>query len=136
MQNKRMKKIYVKRMQRYIEDRFTEELKNLSRSQGRILVKLIYRQTGRTAYNLVKELRSGWNAFWYNNTAWLYNISLKSEYNPSEVKEDYLIEDILRRSFANGELDYQKSAIDINYLKLREQWEGTRDHPLQERPIE
>jgi len=41
MQNKRQKKVYVKRTQRYIEDHFTDELKKLSRSQGRILIKLI-----------------------------------------------------------------------------------------------
>ena len=49
MQNKQQRKVYVKRTQRYIEDHFTDELKKLSRSQGRILIKLIHRQTGRAA---------------------------------------------------------------------------------------
>ena len=82
MQNKRQKKVYVKRTQRYIEDHFTDELKKLSRSQGRILIKLIHRQTGKTAYELVKDLRNGWNAYWYNKTAWLYDLSLKKGYDP------------------------------------------------------
>ena len=59
MQNSRQKKVYVKRTQKYIEDHFTEELKKLSRSQGRILIKLIHRQTGKTAYDLVRDLRNG-----------------------------------------------------------------------------
>ena len=50
MQNKQQRKVYVKRTQRYIEDHFTDELKKLSRSQGRLLIKLIHRQTGKTAY--------------------------------------------------------------------------------------
>ncbi|MFK8268493.1 DUF4294 domain-containing protein [Capnocytophaga cynodegmi] len=118
MRNKRAKKLYTKRMQKYIEDRFTDELKKLSRSQGRILVKLIHRQTGRTAFQLVKDLRNGWSAFMYNSTAWLYDISLKTEYNPTENNEDLLIEEILLRAFANDELEYQAPAFEIDFGKI------------------
>ncbi|MFK8266667.1 DUF4294 domain-containing protein [Capnocytophaga cynodegmi] len=118
MRNKRAKKLYTKRMQKYIEDRFTDELKKLSRSQGRILVKLIHRQTGRTAFQLVKDLRNGWSAFMYNSTAWLYDISLKTEYNPTENNEDLLIEEILLRAFANDELEYQAPAFEIDFSKI------------------
>lgn len=121
MKNKRSKKVYTKRMQKYIEDRFTDELKKLSRSQGRILVKLIHRQTGRTAYQLVKDLRNGWNAFMYNSTAWFYDISLKTEYNPAENTEDFLIEGILFRAFANNELEEQPPAFEINFEKIAEE---------------
>lgn len=126
MKNNRTKKTYVKRTQKYIEDRFTDELKQLSRSQGRILVKLIHRQTGRTAFNLVKELRNGWNAFWYNNTAWLYDISLKSEYNPAEVEEDYWIEEILLRAFAREELEEQEAAFLIDFEKISQERRNRR----------
>ncbi|ATA74473.1 DUF4294 domain-containing protein [Capnocytophaga sp. H2931] len=126
MKNNRTKKMYVKRTQKYIEDRFTDELKQLSRSQGRILVKLIHRQTGRTAFNLVKELRNGWNAFWYNNTAWLYDISLKSEYNPAEVEEDYWIEEILLRAFAREELEEQDPAFLIDFEKISQERRNRR----------
>lgn len=118
MRNKRAKKLYTKRMQKYIEDRFTDELKKLSRSQGRILVKLIHRQTGKTAFQLVKDLRNGWSAFMYNSTAWLYDISLKTEYNPTENNEDLLIEEILLRAFANDELEYQAPAFEIDFSKI------------------
>lgn len=126
MRNKRAKKLYTKRMQKYIEDRFTAELKKLSRSQGRILVKLIHRQTGRTAYQLVKDLRNGWSAFMYNSTAWLYDISLKTEYNPAENNEDLLIEEILHRAFANDELDYQAPAFEINLSKIIDERKSRR----------
>ncbi|WP_456063045.1 DUF4294 domain-containing protein [Capnocytophaga leadbetteri] len=121
MQNNRQKRVYVKRTQHYIEEHFTDELKKLSRSQGRILIKLIHRQTGRTAYNLVKELRNGWNAYWYNKTAWLYDLSLKKEYDPHNVEEDYWIEEIILRAINRGELEPQVPALRFNFSELTEE---------------
>nr|WP_245946249.1 DUF4294 domain-containing protein [Marinirhabdus gelatinilytica] len=113
---------YTKRIQRYIEDEFSEKLKKLTRTEGQILVKLIHRQTGRTAFELVKELRTGWRAFWYNTTANLFDISIKEEYRPFENKEDYLIEDILERSFQSNKLERQEPAFEIDYLDLTAHW--------------
>lgn len=127
MTKKSRKKLYTKRMQKYIEERFTDELKKLSRSQGRILVKLIHRQTGKNAFQLVKDLRNGWNAFLYNSTAWLYDISLKTEYNPLENSEDFLIEEILLRAFANDELEYQAPAFEIDFEKIFQERKRRRE---------
>ena len=69
IKSNRDKKRYTKRIQKYIEGEFSEKLKKLTHTEGQILVKLIHRQTGRTAFELVKELRTGWRAFWYNTTA-------------------------------------------------------------------
>ncbi|MDC7995293.1 DUF4294 domain-containing protein [Altibacter sp. HG106] len=113
---------YTKRIQKYIEDEFSERLKKLTRTEGQILVKLIHRQTGTTAFDLVKELRTGWRAFWYNTTANMFDISIKEEYRPFEVKEDYLIEDILERSFQGNILERQKPAFEIDYLDLTAHW--------------
>ncbi|MEM0518953.1 DUF4294 domain-containing protein [Aequorivita flava] len=118
----RDKRRYTKRIQKYIEGEFSEKLKKLTHTEGQILVKLIHRQTGRTAFDLVKELRTGWRAFWYNTTASLFEISLKEAYNPFDVKEDYLIEDILERSFQENILERQKPAFPINYLDLKAAW--------------
>ena len=119
---KRDRKKYTKRIQKYIEEEFSEKLKKLTRTEGQILVKLIHRQTGRTAFDLVKELRTGWRAFWYNTTAKMFDISLKESYKPFEVKEDYLIEDILERSFQDNILIRQKPAFKINYFDLTDNW--------------
>lgn len=127
LENKRQRKVYTKRIQRYIEGEFTDELKKLTRSEGRILVKLIHRQTGMTTYNLVKEFRTGWRAFWYNTTASLYDISLKEEFNPQEVKEDFYIEDILQRAFQKGKLELQHPAFEIDYFQLVDYWEQLSD---------
>jgi hypothetical protein len=100
-------------------------LKKLTRTEGQILVKLIYRQTGNTAFSLVKELRSGWRAFWYNTTARMFKISIKEEYHPEEVHEDYLIEDILQRAFAANVLQRQNSVLDFDYASLTNKWDNT-----------
>lgn len=122
LDRKRDRKRYTRRVQKYIEEEFSEKLKKLTRTEGQILVKLIHRQTGRTAYSLVKELRTGWRAFWYNTTASMFDISIKEEYMPYEVKEDYLIEDILERSFQANVLERQKPAFTIDYLDLTSHW--------------
>lgn len=122
LEKKRDKKRYAKKIQRYIEDEFSEELKKLTRTEGQILVKLIHRQTGKTTFDLIKELRNGWRAFWFNNTAKLFDISLKREFDPMNVREDYLIEDVLQRNFQSGRLKRQKSALDFDYFDVSAKW--------------
>lgn len=116
------KKKYTKQVQKYLEGEFTDQLKKMTRTEGQILVKLIHRQTGITAFDLIKELRSGWKAFWSNNIANVFDISLKKDYDPLNEKEDYLIEDILQRNFQNGVLEPQEPAIDIDFFALTEKW--------------
>lgn len=120
--SKSKKRRYIKMLQRYMEDEFTAELKKMTRTEGQILVKLIHRQTGQTMFDLIKEYRSGWRAFWYNSTASLFNISLKEEYNPINVEEDYWIEDILQRSFQANILEEQETALDFSYYDLTYKW--------------
>jgi hypothetical protein len=116
------KKKYFKIVEDYIENEFTDKLKKLSRKQGQILVKLIHRQTGVTTFDLIKEYKSGWKAFWSNNTARLFDLNLKTKYAPYEVNEDYLIETILDRAFTNGRLINQAPANPIDYNQLTEFW--------------
>lgn len=122
IKSNRDRKRYTKIVQNYIENEFSVELKKLTRTEGQILVKLIHRQTGITAFDLVKELKSGWRAFWYNTTASLFDISLKEEFDPENAQEDYLIEDILQRAFQAKKLDKQPSALDFNFLELTNKW--------------
>jgi len=122
IKKKRHQKRYTKKIQKYIEGEFSEELKKLTRTEGQILVKLIHRQTGSTAFQLVKDLRSGWRAFWYNTTAKAFKISLKEKFTPTEVHEDYLIEDILQRAFVSKKLKRQKSVLDYDYASLNNKW--------------
>ena len=98
MDKRRQKKRYAKRIEKYLEGEFSEELKKLTRKEGQILVKLIHRETGITSHALVKTYRNGLRASVYQFTAKLFDIDLKTEFNPSEVQEDMWIEDILFRS--------------------------------------
>ncbi|WP_410503376.1 DUF4294 domain-containing protein [Gillisia sp. CAL575] len=122
IKSKRDRKRYTKIVQNYIDDQFSAELKKLTHTEGQILVKLIHRQTGVTAYSLIKELKSGWRAFWYNSTAGFFDISLKEEYHPESNQEDYLIEDILQRSFQSKILEPQPSVLNFNFHELTNKW--------------
>lgn len=118
IRSKRKQKKYTKQIQKYIEGEFSDQIKKMTRTEGRILIKLIHRQTGETAYDNIKELRSGWKAFWYNTTATIFKLSLKYEYHPESVNEDFLIEDILQRAFRDGLLKPQKTKLLFNFDKI------------------
>ena len=120
------KKKYFKIVEKYLNDEFEAKLKKLSRSQGRILVKLIHRQTGVTTFNLVKTLKSGWKAFWSNTAASMFDINLKSEYAPFVSNEDFLIETILARAFESGRLQNQPPANPVDMEKLNDYWETNK----------
>lgn len=127
IQKKRKKKKYIRRAQKYLEGEFTDQLKKMTKTEGRILIKLIHRQTGRTAFENIKELRSGWKAFWYNTTANVFKLSLKSEYHPESVNEDYLIEDVLQRAFIDERLPKQKHKLDFDFPKIAAANKGNID---------
>lgn len=129
LESERDKRHYTKLIQKYIEEEFSEELKKLTRTEGQILVKLIHRQTGITTFELIKELRNGWRAFWFNSTARLFDISLKEEFDPLNNKEDYLIEDVLQRNFQSGNLEPQESALDFDFFELTNKWIHNKEKP-------
>ena len=126
IRSKRRKREYLKRLEDFIYNEFEKELKKLSRSQGRILIKLVHRQTGETTHNLVKELRNGWRAFIYQTTASLFKLSLKDNYDPDTVYEDYLIEDILQRAFSEDRLEPQDSALNYDLDSLYKFWKENK----------
>jgi len=116
------KKKYAKIVEKYLEDEFEARLKKLSRKEGQILVKLIYRQTGKSTFNLIKEHKSGWKAFWSNRVAHVFNIDLKKEYSPATIPEDYHIEGFLIQAFRERRLPDQQPAFAINYKAITQQW--------------
>lgn len=122
------KKKYTKIVQRYVEEEFTTELKKLTTTEGQILIKLIHRQTGMTTFDLLKQLRNGWSAFWFKNAASLFDIDLKAEYNPEKNIEDFYIEDVLLNEFKHETLEEQEPAISYDYFKGRESWNEYEDN--------
>ncbi len=98
---KKDKKAFLKRKEKELKKEFEGKLRKLTYSQGRILMKLIDRETGVTTYEIVKELKGSLNAFFWQSVARLFGSNLKLEYDPKG--DDRMIEDIVTR-IENGQL--------------------------------
>jgi len=88
------KRSYLKTMEKQMMDQYKEDLKNMTINQGRILIKLINRETGTTSYEMVKELRGTFSAFMWQTVARLFGNNLKDTYDPET--EDRDIEGIIQ----------------------------------------
>lgn len=93
--NRREQKRLVKATEKEIKALFEKEIKNMTITQGEILLKLIDRQTGNSSYEVVKELRGGVSAFFYQSLAKLFGHDLKNDYHPFQDRE---IENIIRNA--------------------------------------
>ncbi len=93
LKSDRAKKAYVKQVEKEIKVEYEDKLKNLTITQGRILIKLIDREIGETSYDVVKELRGSFNAFFWQTIARIFGSNLKSEFDAEG--EDKLINEII-----------------------------------------
>ncbi len=89
------RKQYIKRMEKYLRQRFEDELVNLTVTQGIILVKLVDRQTDKTTYEIISDFKGKFNAQFWQTVARLFGNNLKAEYDPVHNKEDRWIEYII-----------------------------------------
>lgn len=89
------KKKIMKQAEKEIENQFGGDLKKLTKSQGKILIKLIDRETGSDSYALIKELRGTFRAFFYQTFAKIFGYNLKTRYSPQTNEEDRMIERIV-----------------------------------------
>lgn len=80
-------KTYVKDNEKALKDKFENELKSLTITEGQILVKLINRETGNNCYNLIKSLKGTFSAFTYQVIGSRYGYDLKQPYVVSENSE-------------------------------------------------
>ena len=99
---RRHKKRYTKEVAKWVKEEYAGQLKNLTMSEGRILVKLIYRETQITSYQLVKSYRGRFNAFFWQTLAKFYDNNLKAKYDPINEREDMLIEHIILQAKLEG----------------------------------
>tara|TARA_E500000331_G_C17252971_1_gene711928 strand:+ start:637 stop:1263 length:627 start_codon:yes stop_codon:yes gene_type:complete len=102
---RRHKKRYTKEVASWVKDEYAQQLKQLTMSEGRILVKLIYRETQFTSYELVKSYRGRFNAFFWQTVAKLYENDLKAKYKPKSNRVDMLIEYIILQAKLEGKID-------------------------------
>lgn len=90
IKDKKQRKIFIKQCEKELKSRFEDDLKNLSVTQGKILMKLIYRETGKTTYEIVKEMRGGLEASMWQALAYIFGNSMKVKYDP--YGEDFMVE--------------------------------------------
>ena len=91
---KKGRKAFAKKAEKALQKEFGQEVRSFTFSQGKILIKLIYRETGNSSYELVKEIRGKFTAFIWQTLATLFGYNLKTGYDPNG--EDKLIEEIVK----------------------------------------
>lgn len=96
IKDKSARKAYIKTREKELKQKFSDPLSNLSVYQGKVLMKLINRQTGNNCYELIKEYRGGFSARAYQTVAFFFNSSLKQEYDITANATDRQIESIVR----------------------------------------
>jgi len=94
--SKKDRKGYIKSREKELKNEFSDPLSNLSVYQGKILMKLINRQTGNSCYEIIKEYKGGLNARFYQTVAWFVGGSLKQDWDIKENKLDRQIENIVK----------------------------------------
>lgn len=103
LDKKREKKKYSKKMNDYLKDEFSYSIRDLYTSEGRLLLELIHRETGKTVDQILTEYAGDFQAFVYRNMAKMFDQDLKSKYNSQ--KQNYYTE-IVITDILNGEVEF------------------------------
>lgn len=82
MSSEKEKRKLMRQVEKELKDEFGDELRNLTFSQGKILIKLIDRETGNSSFELVQELRGKFIAFFWQTFARIFGYNLKIKYDP------------------------------------------------------
>ena len=102
---KRKKRKYIKAVTKLVKKQYTKALKNLTMKEGKILIKLIYRETGISTYDLLREYRGWWNTTMWQTFARMYDLNLKTSFDPINVREDMFIDKIIEQAKREGRFD-------------------------------
>ena len=102
---KRKKRQHIKAVTKLVKKQYTKALKNLTMKEGRILIKLIYRETGISTYDLLREYRGWWNTTIWQTFARMYDLNLKTSFDPINVREDMFIDKIIEQAKREGRFD-------------------------------
>ncbi len=104
LEKKRLVKKYNREIQDSLMTKYKKKLKKFSRTDGRVMMKLIHRQTGETIYDIVKKSKSGWSAFWWNKQANLFKLNMKDTLDVKNNRDDYFVEYITNDGILKGYL--------------------------------
>lgn len=113
---KRAQKKYLSSTEKILKDEFKQDLKDLSRTQGRILIKLVYRETGLTVHELISLYRSDVKAGWWQFLAKRFDLNIKDIHDAEG--EDALLEAYLQELDAIYQRTGKKTQIENEELNL------------------
>ncbi|MFN3773743.1 DUF4294 domain-containing protein [Cloacibacterium normanense] len=97
------KRAYIRKRQEGLANQYETQLKDLTTTEGRIFAKLMHRATGKTVYEIIKELRGNWSAFWWNVKGNIADVDIKEPYDPHANRQDAFVESLL---YSNWNLGY------------------------------
>ena len=103
VKSKRKRRRLMKKREKALKFEFEDTIKKMSQTSGRVLVKLIDRETGESTYDIIKDMRGGFKAWIYQGVGKLYGADLKARYNPKTNEEDEMIERVVQSLIAEGE---------------------------------
>lgn len=112
---KRKRKRHIRRLQKELKQKFRSKLKNLTKTQGKILIKMIEKELDRPFYDLVKDLRGGMTASYYQTMGKFFGYDLKEGYHPGKD----LIMDLVIQDF-NVKHDVDEKMKNLPYIKYDE----------------
>lgn len=115
--NTSAKRKYIKDRQNILADQYEMQLRDLTTTEGQIFAKLMNRGTGKNVFEIIKELRGGWSAFWWNIKGKMAEIDLKDEYNPYKNRTDEFLESLLQSNWNSGYLEPYPGAHDFKASK-------------------
>ena len=107
---------YMKQRQTELAASYEKQLRQLTTTEGQVFAKLMSRATGKTVYEIIKELRGGWSAFWCNVKGNIADVSLKTPYDPHKFRDDLYIESLLQ---SNWNLGYLQPYPGANEYKVK-----------------
>lgn len=93
---------YVNQRQNLLADQYEKQLRDLTTTEGRVFAKLMNRATDKTVFEIIKELRGGWSAFWWNVKGNIADVDIKKTYDPHTDRTDEFIEALLQTNWNAG----------------------------------
>jgi len=107
------KRKFVKDRQNMLADQYEKQLRDLTTTEGQVFAKLMSRATGENVFEVIKDLRGGWSAFWWNVKGKVADIDLKAKYNPHRNRTDEFLESLLQSNWNSGYLQPYPGAKDF-----------------------
>lgn len=98
IRNEKERKKYIKSKEAELKKKFADPLTQLSVYQGKVLMKLINRETNNNCYELIKEYKGGFSARFWQTVAWVFGSSLKQEYDPNgdDAEMELIVKEVAR----------------------------------------